>query len=163
MSNWQTKLLGTVIPGYSAAFAALEGANKVVKSIFFLILVILAIVGLASSSGAASTSKGKGVVALSVFIFIMTFGLFFKSKLKTNTNIIAYLIAYFTLALLATIIQYKNVDDLKNEKEKQKKAKSAARSFTGIVVIIGIYLLGGLILFNIAQYKTIVKEAYFLM
>jgi Ca2+/Na+ antiporter len=163
MANWQTKLLGSFIPGYSAAFAALEGANKIVKSIFFVILLILSIVGLATSSGAASTSKGKGVVALSVFIFIMTLGLFFKSKLKTNTNIIAYLVAYFTLALIATIIQYKNVKDLKDEKKKQNKAKHSARSNTGIVVIIGLYLLGGLILVNIAQYKTIVKEAYFLM
>jgi Ca2+/Na+ antiporter len=163
MANWQTKLLGSFIPGYSAAFAALEGANKAVKSIFFLILVILAIVGLASSSGAASTSKGKAVLSLSVFIFIMTLGLFFKSKLQTNNKIIAFLVVYFVLALLATIIQYKNVDDLNDDKEKQNKAKSAARSFTGIVVIIGLYLLGGLILFNIAQYKTIAKEAYFLM
>ena len=134
------------------------------KLIFFIIILILSIVSLAGSSKSNSTGKRKGVLALSVILFIMTIGLLFRSKLGSNTNVVIYLIVYLVLALISTIIERKNISSLEDEEEK-KQAKNSARSTTGIVVLVGIYLFYGFLSFYVlgdVATRALHKEKYFL-
>ena len=163
MVNWQQQLVGAFIPGASAAYAITETVIKAAKIILFLIVLILSIVSLAGASKSKSTGKGKGVLALSVFIFLMTLGIFIISKSGSNTKAVLYFIIYFILALMATIIQYQNIDTLGDDEEK-KQAKNSARSTTGIVVLVGIYLLGAVWAFKFAHdgIRSSAPEIYFL-
>jgi hypothetical protein len=130
------------IPGAKQALAAGDTANTTLKTIFYFILIILSIVLLAGASKAQSTPKGKLVLALSVFIFLMTLALPFIARVNINTNqkVLLFYGVYFLLALMATIIGYKNSAELKSKKKDVKGADNAKRSATGIVVILGIFL-----------------------
>ena len=163
MPNLQQQLAAAFIPGLGAAYAAAETGNKIVKIILFIILLILSIVSLAGASKSKSTGKGKGVLALSVFIFLMTLGLLVIGRIGTNTKVILYLIVYFILALMATIFQYQNISSLEDEEEK-KQAKNSARSTTGIVVLVGIFMLGSIYAFKMADagVNMWAQEKYFL-
>jgi energy-coupling factor transporter transmembrane protein EcfT len=150
------KLL-SFIPGASAILALFDTANMVVKGILFLILLIL--------SSVALSAKGAGIIVLCVLIFIMTLALPFRAKLGLNTNmkVIGYLALYFFFALLATILSYKKVKST-TDKDELKKIKNSARSTTGIVVLIGIYMIGSIWVFKMADagVKAWARENYFL-
>jgi energy-coupling factor transporter transmembrane protein EcfT len=152
-----TKLLSAFVPGLGAAYAVADTGNMVLKGILFLILLILSIVSL--------TGKGAGIIVLCVIIFIMTLILPFRVKLGINTNIkvMGYLGLYFLFALLATILSYNKVKSTTDEGE-LKKIKNSARSTTGIVVLVGIYMLGAIYAFKMADagVKLWAAESYFL-
>ena len=103
------------------------------------------------------------MLALSVFIFLMTLGLLVIGKSGSNTKVILYLIVYFILALMTTIFEYQNINTLEDEEEK-KQAKNSARSTTGIVVLVGIFMLGSIYAFKMADGGTNLwaRENYFL-
>ena len=160
----KTDLLKSFVPQIGKAWYMADTVIMVVKIILFIIVLILSIISLAGASKSKSTGKGKGVLALSVFIFLMTLGLLVIGRIGgTNTTVILYLIVYFILALLSTIFQYQNIDVLEDDEEK-KQAKNSARSTTGIVVLIGIFMIGGFWVFKMsdAGAKMWGQENYFL-
>ncbi len=150
-----SKLLASFIPGLGSAYAIADSGKIVLQSILFVILLILSIVSLA----------GKGIIVLSIIIFLMTLALPFRLKLGINTNVkvIGYLGLYFFFALLATILSYNKVKSTTDEDE-IKKIKNSARSTTGIVVIIGLYMIGAFWAFFMADkgVKVWASESYFL-
>ena len=159
----KTDLLKKVIPQYGKYSDMADKGAIAVKVILFVIALILSIVSLAGASKSKSTGKGKGVLALSVFIFLMTLGLLVIGRIGTNTKVILYLIVYFILALMATIFEYQNIPSLEDEEEK-KQAKNSARSTTGIVVLVGIFMLGSIYAFKMADagVNMWAQEKYFL-
>lgn len=152
-----TKILSAFIPGLGSAYGLADKGNMVLKGILFLILLIL--------SAVALSAKGAGIIVLCVFIFIMTLALPFRVKLGINTNmkVMAYLGVYFFFALLATILSYNKVKST-TDKDDLKKIKNSARSTTGIVVLVGIYMLGAIYAFKMADagVKLWASESYFL-
>ncbi len=152
-----TKILSAFVPGLGAAYGLADKGNMVVKGILFLILLIL--------SAVALSAKGAGIIVLCVIIFIMTLALPFRVKLGINTNmkVMGYLGVYFFFALLATILSYKKVKST-TDKDELKKIKNSARSTTGIVVLVGIYMLGAIYAFKMADagVKLWAGESYFL-
>jgi hypothetical protein len=141
--------LAYFIPGVGQALALADTGNKAVKTILFIILLILSIV---SMSGAS-----KGVLALAILVFIMTILLPFRSKIGLNTNIkvISFFALYFILALIITI------QASKKPKDNKPKTKRAS---TGIVVILGIYFLGAIYAFFMgdAGVRSWSRDNYFL-
>jgi uncharacterized metal-binding protein len=95
----------------------------------------------------------------------MTLALPFRLKIGINTNIkvMGYLALYFFFALLATILSYKKVKTTTNNDD-LKKIKNSARSTTGIVVLVGIYMIGAIYAFKMADagVRTWAAESYFL-
>jgi hypothetical protein len=152
-----TKLLSGFVPGLGVLYSIADTGNTIIKGILFLILLILSAVSL--------SAKGSGIIILCVFIFIMTLALPFRVKLGINTNmkVIGYLSLYFFFALLATILSYNKVKSTTDE-EDLKKIKNSARSTTGIVVLVGIYMIGAIWAFKMADagVKAWATESYFL-
>ncbi len=137
------------IPGLGQAIALADTGNKIIKTILFIILLILSIVSMSGASG--------GVLALTLIVFIMTLLLPFKNKIGLNTNIkvISFLALYFILALTITI--------LASRKKETNKPKTK-RSSTGIVVILSIYFLGSIYAFFMgdAAVRSWSRDNYFL-
>ena len=71
---------------------------------------------------------------------------------------------YWILALIITILAYKNSNEIKNKPTEITPANNTKRSITGVVVLIGLYLLIVLILFNTGDYtsRKWVKDNFFL-
>ena len=137
------------------------------KGIFFLIVFICSIVVLAGASNSKSTGKGKGVLGLSVILFLATLVLPFLARLHmdTNSKVVSVMIGYWVLALIITILAYQNSAELKAQNSDElKKSDDAKRAATGIVVMIGLYLLIGAVLFHTGDMvsRGWVKDNYFL-
>lgn len=149
---------------YQKMFKLANKGAAVIKSLLFIILLILSIVSLAGAANSKSTSKGKGVLALAVFVFLITVCLpaLEYVGIDTNQKVVITLVLYLTLALTMTILSYQNSDSLKDTKEK-KQSDNTKRAATGIVVLVSIYLIGGIYCFYMgdAGVKNWAKQGYF--